>query len=199
MKNKIQNKISYLSYIQKYVKKVAIILIISITIYFLSLFILKNVMYPYKHSEDIKTQAAANNLDPYLILAIIKTESGFNKDAVSNKQAKGLMQIMDSTASDINKDSKVTKNLSKENIYDVDINISLGCKYFKSLINRYNGNYYLAICAYNAGMGNVDKWIEQGLIPKDLDVCTDTNIPFKETKQYLKKVINSYKMYRLLY
>lgn len=196
MKNKTQNKINY---IKKYIKKAVIFLIIIFFICFLSLFILKNIMYPYKHSEDIKIQAAANNLDPYLILAIIKTESGFNKDAVSNKQAKGLMQIMDATASDINKDSKVTENLSKENIYDVDINIALGCKYFKSLINRYNGNYYLAICAYNAGMGNVDKWIEQGLIPKDLDVCTDTNIPFKETKQYLKKVVNSYKMYRLLY
>ena len=57
----------------------------------------------------------------------------------------------------------------------------------------------MAVCAYNAGMGNVDKWIEQGIVDKNLSEYINVNIPFNETKKYLRKVISSYKLYRLLY
>lgn len=157
----------------------------------------KYYFYPLKHFEIIKVEAAKNNIDPYLVLSIIKVESGFDKHATSNKEAKGLMQIMDSTAEDIK--NKMDIDVNKEDIYDEKVNISLGCKYFASLIKKYDGNYYLAVCAYNAGMGNVDKWIEQGIVDKNLSEYENVNIPFIQTKNYLYKVIKSYKMYRLLY
>ena len=108
------------------------------------------------------------------------------------------MQIMDTTASDINSEINVVDDVN-ENLYDENVNIALGCKYFSNLVNKYNGNYYIAICAYNAGMGNVDKWIEQGIINKDLNNYKDISLPFKETENYLMKVIIRYKMYRFLY
>ena len=131
-------------------------------------------------------------------MAIIKTESGFKKDATSNKDAKGLMQMIDSTATDVNNRTNIVDEVG-DNLYDENVNISLGCKYFSDLVKKYSGNYYLAICAYNAGMGNVDKWLEQGVLEKDMDCIKDVSIPYKETEKYLKKVMGSYKMYKMIY
>src|SRR5574344_1496095 len=180
-------------------KKILIsFLIFLVTFFILLILIMKKLIYTLNHFDIVQEEASKNNIDPYLVMAIIKTESGFNKDATSLKQAKGLMQIMNSTATDINNKENVVDEVGDQNIYDENVNISLGCKYFKSLINKYNGNYYLAICAYNAGMGNVDKWIEEGIVPKNLDTYEGINLPYNETKKYLKKVITSYKMYKRL-
>ncbi|MDD3304015.1 MAG: lytic transglycosylase domain-containing protein [Clostridia bacterium] len=181
----------------KLLPRILLIATILIAILLLIYNILRNYVYPLKHFDIVKNEAAINNIDPYLIMAIIKSESGFNKNAVSNKQARGLMQIMESTANDIK--DKLDIELETDNLYDEETNIKIGCKYMKYLIDRYDGNYYIAICAYNAGLGNIDKWLEQGIIQKDLDTNTNTQIPFKETAKYLDKVISSYKMYRLLY
>jgi soluble lytic murein transglycosylase len=184
--------------IKSNLKRLIIVVAILLVIFVLSVLLLKTFVYPIKHFDIIKQEAAKNDIDPYLVLAVIKTESGFNKEATSNKQAKGLMQIMDSTASDINDDINLVENIN-ENIYDADINIALGCKYFAKLIKKYNGNYYLAICAYNAGMGNVDSWLDNGIVDKNLNEYIDVKLPFNQTKKYLYKVISAYKMYRILY
>lgn len=138
-------------------------------------------------------------IDPYLILSIIKAESNFSTFAVSKKEAYGLMQILYSTAFEINDELNLVENLNKEDLYDVRINITIGTKYFSDLIKRYNGNYYLAICAYNAGLGNVDKWIEEGIIDSNFTYKDYTNIPYKETRTYFNNVISNYKIYRFLY
>lgn len=177
--------------------KIIIIVFVIIACYFGTIKILK-VVYPLTHFEIVKEEASKNGLDPYLVMAVIKTESGFNSNAISNKDAKGLMQIIDSTASDVNDKINVSENV-KNDIYDERVNIALGCKYLGSLIKKYNGNYYIAICAYNAGMGNVDKWLEQGLIDDSLDRHRNVNLPFKQTDKYLDKVISTYKMYKMLY
>lgn len=181
----------------KLLKKIFTIEIIIVVVFICILIYVKIFVFPLKHFDIIKKEAVKNNIDPYLVLAVIKTESGFKKDITSPKQARGLMQIMDSTAEDVNQE--LSLNIDGDNIYDENVNISLGCKYLSSLIKKYNGNYYLAIIAYNAGMGNVDNWIKNGLIPNDLDDSVNNNIPYKETKRYLKKVINYYKIYRKLY
>lgn len=177
------------------ITKIILITIILILIYLASIGILKKIIYPDAYIDIVKEEANKNNIDPYLVLAIIKTESGFDSMAVSKKQAKGLMQIMDSTAEDLNSKS----NTDTTNIYDENVNIKLGCEYFNYLIDTYEGNYYLAICAYNAGLGNVNEWIKEGIVSKDLNDINNNNIPFKETKIYLQKVINSYNMYEFLY
>ena len=184
--------------VNKFLKWCIILFLSIIILLVLSICMLKKVFYPLTHFEIVKTEASKNGIDPYLIMAIIKTESGFNNEATSKKEAKGLMQIMDTTASDINSEINVVDDVN-DNIYDENINIALGCKYFSNLVKKYNGNYYTAICAYNAGMGNVDKWLEQGVINKSLNNYKDISIPFKETENYLKKVIIRYKMYRFLY
>ena len=175
-----------------------IIIIILAVLFFIGYLLLKKFVYPLNHFDIVKKEAANNGLDPYLVMAIIKTESGFKKDATSNKEAKGLMQIMDSTANDINNKTNIVDDVG-DNLYDENVNIALGCKYFSSLVNKYNGNYYLAICAYNAGMGNVDKWIDQGIIDSSLNEFWNIILPFSETEKYLKKVMISYKVYKILY
>ena len=183
---------------EKFLKCCTILFLTIIIICILSIVMLKKVFYPLTHFEIVKTEASKNNIDPYLVMAIIKTESGFKNEATSNKEAKGLMQIMDTTAHDVNSEIKVVDDVNN-NLYDENVNIALGCKYFSNLINKYNGNLYIAICAYNAGMGNVDKWIQQGNIDKNLNKYKNINLPFKETENYLRKVIVRYKVYRILY
>ena len=181
-------------------KKIVLLSLIGIIILFGGIWIgLRTFVYPIKYFDIIRQECLKNHLDPYLILAIIKSESGFNQNATSNKNAKGLMQLMDSTAQEVNEKENNEESLEEDSIYDVELNISLGCKYFASLIQKYNGNYYLAICAYNAGMGNVDKWIEEGIIPDDLEEYKEVDLPFNATSKYLQKVVTSYKAYRILY
>ncbi len=180
------------------IKLLFLIFIISIIAYFVGIYILKTFVFPLHNFEIVKEEASKNGLDPYLIMAIIKTESGFNTNATSSKEARGLMQIMDSTAKDVNNSINLVDDIDTSNIYDANINIALGCSYFAKLLSKYNGNYYLAICAYNAGMGNVDKWIESNIVSSTLAECDNVDIPFGETKNYLKKVIKTYSMYRFL-
>lgn len=133
-------------------------------------------------------------MDEYLIYAIIKAESNFNQEAVSHREAKGLMQLMYSTAEDIAK--RVDIELNEDNILDPEININLGTKYISMLIQKYN-NINLALAAYNAGSGNVDGWIEKGTLKSDgSDI---ENVPFSETNNYVRKILRDYEIYKQIY
>ncbi len=117
----------------------------------------------------IHEKASKYNVDPSLVKAVIKTESNWNKRAVSKKGAMGLMQLMPSTASEMN----------VRNPFDPEENIEGGIKYLRYLLERFNGDLTLALAAYNAG----PKWIDKyGIVP-----------PITETKQYVKKVLALYK------
>ena len=88
-------------------------------------------------------------------------------------------------------------NISEENLFNPELNIKIGLKYFTSLLEKYDNNYNLAIIAYNAGIGNVDKWIQDGIIKDD---GTDIeNVPFKETNNYVRKILRDYEIYKDLY
>lgn len=106
------------------------------------------------------------------------------------------MQLMESTAleeaEEVNQEIVVT-----ESLYNPEINIKIGTKYYAKLIKKYNNNMLLALAAYNAGIGNVDKWIQEGIIKEDgSDI---ENIPFKETNNYVRKIVRDYKIYKQLY
>ncbi len=150
--------------------------------------------YKQEYTEYVKKYSKEYDVDEYLIYAIIKAESNFNQEAVSHREAKGLMQLMYSTAEDIAK--RVDIEINEENILEPDININLGTKYVSMLIQKY-GNVNLALAAYNAGSGNVDGWIEKGTLKADgSDI---ENVPFTETNNYVRKILRDYKIYKQIY
>ena len=151
-------------------------------------------VYKLEYTEYIKKYANEYNVDEYLIYAIIKAESNFEPNAESHRGAKGLMQLMYSTAEDISK--RIGIELNEENILEPDININLGTKYISMLIQKYN-NINLALAAYNAGSGNVDGWIEKGTLKSDgSDI---ENVPFTETNNYVRKILRDYEIYKNIY
>lgn len=104
------------------------------------------------------------------------------------------MQLMEKTAEEVSKD---IKEIEEVDLKDAKTNIELGTKYFAYLIKYYKGNYNLAITAYNAGIGTVAKWIEEGIIKKDgSDI---ENIPYTETNNYVRKILKNYRIYKELY
>ena len=186
-------------------KKVArqITLVLLIILFITFLFKVVNIqdvvlkkVYKQQYSEYVTKYAETYNMDPLWIYAIIKVESNFNKDAKSNSGAKGLMQLMDTTANEMAKKEGID-NFSSDMLFDPEMNIRLGTRYFNELLGKYNGNYYLAIAAYNGGTGNVDLWLQKGVIASD--GSNIENIPYKETNMYVRKTINSYARYTKLY
>ncbi len=185
-------------------KQIKILIIIIILIIFLHILfnivklqdIIMKKIYPMDYSEYVYSYSSKHGLDSLLIFAIIKAESNFKPNSISNSNAKGLMQLMESTASEIASKLEIEYK-ENESIYDPETNIMIGTAYFKELLDIYNGNQLLAMTAYNAGIGNVDKWINNGIIKKDgSDI---ENIPFKETNNYVRKIIRDYRIYQELY
>lgn len=179
--------------IRKNVKTLLIVIAIISIIILIAIGINKQmikILYKKDYEKYVNKYAEEYNIDKNLIYAIIKAESNFEVDAVSKSNAQGLMQLMYSTAEDIARKAGI--ELTKENIFEPDININLGTKYITQLIEKYE-YLELALAAYNAGSGNVDKWIKNGTIKADgSDI---ENIPFKETNTYVRKILRDYEIY----
>lgn len=153
-------------------------------------------IYPVKYWDYVSEYSEQNGLDPYLVLAVIKVESNFNPDAISPKQARGLMQISEKTGQWGAKSLKL-KDYSTESLYDPGKNIAIGCWYLGVLNKQYGGQSDLVLAAYNGGSGNVSEWLKDrnySSTGKSLD-----KIPFKETENYLKRVKDCYSVYIRLY
>jgi soluble lytic murein transglycosylase len=148
----------------------------------------KEVTLPLRHDDIIRQQAAEKDLDASLIAAVIYAESRF-RDATSHAGARGLMQITPETAGDIARRSGGVA-FEQEDLADPQVNISYGSYYLRWLLDRYGENVTLAVAAYNAGTGNVDRWIarDPGL--------TTREIPFPETRAYVRKVLDARGAYR---
>ena len=181
--------------------KILLIFLISILLFFIlyKVFNIENkilmYLYPIKYEEYVYKYSSELQIDPMLTFAIIKTESNFEEKVVSRSGAIGLIQLMENTAKE--QAQKLNIEYSKELLYNPEINLKLGLSYFNTLLDYYNQNYILAFTAYNAGLGNVQKWITDGTIKEDgSDI---ENIPFKETNMYVRKIIKNYEIYRELY
>lgn len=155
------------------------------------------MIYPLEYSEYVKKYSAENELDPLLCFAIIKAESNFDEKALSSSNAIGLMQLLEKTAEEIALEDLELDNFKKEDLYNPEINIKIGLKYFSNLLKEYDYSYNLALASYNAGTGNVKKWIEQGIIKENGEDIE--NIPFKETNNYVRKINRNYNIYKELY
>ena len=177
-----------------------IVILILMIIVFLGVFKdkIQKIIYPKKYSEFVSIYAEKYGVEENLVFAVIKAESNFKEEAVSHKDAIGLMQIMEETAVDVAKKHGIDIDMTKtrEEIANVQNNINIGTKYLQILLEKYQ-NKEIAIAAYNAGIGTVDNWIEKGIIKSDgSDI---ENIPYKETNNYVRKTLRNYKIYQDLY
>ncbi|MHC5861277.1 lytic transglycosylase domain-containing protein [Nostoc sp.] len=151
--------------------------------------------YPFPYLREIEKWSTERKLNPLLVTALIRQESRFEPKIKSVANATGLMQLLPSTAQWIAPQIKVDfKTINLENPND---NIMLGTWYLDHTHQQYNNNSLLAIASYNAGPGNVSKWL-QTLTTKDPDEFVE-EIPFDETKNYVRQVFGNYWNYLRLY
>jgi soluble lytic murein transglycosylase len=147
---------------------------------------------PLRHDDIIRQQARDKDLDPALIAAVIFEESRF-RDQTSHAGARGLMQITPDTADFIAKRSGGVL-FEQADLATPQINIAYGAWYLRYLIDHYEGNDTLAIAAYNAGLANVDRWVEDAGGPGQFDSVR--HIPFPETRAYVQNVEERRGQYR---
>ncbi|MBQ4160723.1 MAG: lytic transglycosylase domain-containing protein [Clostridia bacterium] len=172
-----------------------ILILVTAIVFFGGKFVLKT-LFPLEHTDIINEAAEAQDIDPYLILALIKAESNFVSDAQSHKDAFGLMQITEPTAKWIAGKMNL-EGYTAESLLDPTVNIRMGTWYLGYLISLYNGDETLALCAYNAGLGNVDNWLADKKCSADGKNLT--NIPFAETEKYIEKIKRYKETYQKLY
>ena len=179
-------------------RRIILILTTIIVILLIILLNFKNIqklIYRQDYSEYVEKYAKEYNIDPLLIYAIIKAESNFNNDAVSSKGAAGLMQHMDETAEEVATNESI-EYVSNDSLHDPETNIRIGVEYFADLIAIFQ-NEAISLAAYNAGMGTVQGWIDDGII--EADGSDIENIPYNETNMYVRKILKDYDIYRNLY
>ncbi len=156
----------------------------------------QEIQLPLRHDDIIRQQAEDKNLDPALIAGIIYVESRF-RDQTSHAGAKGLMQIMPSTADYIASKSGGTE-FEQGDLATPQINIAYGSWYLRYLLDHYHGNEILALAAYNAGEGKVDEWWREAADRGERFKVAD-HIPFPETRAYVGKVLDARRAYRREY
>lgn len=149
--------------------------------------------FPLKYADYIEKYSAEYGLDKYMVCGVIYAESRFDKTAHSGL-ARGLMQLTDTTADWVSE--KLGINYDYDMAEEPEINIKMGCYYLSCLIEKYN-NEETALAAYNAGMGNVSKWLEDMQYSEDGETLFE--IPYGETKRYVKRVKVFTYIYKRLY
>lgn len=153
--------------------------------------------YPQKYSEYVEKYAKEYNIPEYVIYGVIKVESDFDPLARSSVGACGLMQMMPSTFLWLTGEEHLDEGLPEEAVFIPDVSIRYGAYYLLYLYRKFNYNWDTAFAAYNAGEGNVAKWLND---PEYSDGEGNlTEIPFSETRSYVKKVNSAIDTYKNLY
>jgi soluble lytic murein transglycosylase len=156
----------------------------------------REIALPLRHEDIIRQQARDKGLDPALIAGVIYAESHFIDGRTSSAGAEGLMQLTPATARYIAQKSGGTA-FRVSDLGTAQVNIAYGAFYLRYLMERYGDDVPLVLAAYNAGEGNVDKWIAQARADdKALDIDA---IPFGETRSYVTKVLDARRQYRTQY
>ena len=152
-------------------------------------------LYPLYYEDAIRERALEYEIDPLLVLAMIREESRFNSWNESVAGARGLMQIIFSTGEWIAQKLNM-EDFDDDMLFDPKVNIDLGCWYINYLKERFLNDSILIISGYNAGPGTTSKWLKQ-YDRTDLDNFVE-NVPYSETREHIKKVMKSYRMYKRL-
>jgi soluble lytic murein transglycosylase len=172
------------------------VLIVVLTVFLLTNKGFWRIIYPLPYKEIIYSEAAKNNVDPLLVAAIIKSESDFNPAAESSVGARGIMQIMPDTGAWVAKKMGMSR-FEPDDLFDANTNIKIGCWYINNLNQEFAGNKILVVAAYNGGIGNVKGWLQKDQWSGEHG--TVEQIPFEETREYIKRVLKAYSRYRFLY
>ncbi|MFL5783035.1 MAG: transglycosylase SLT domain-containing protein [Bacteriovoracaceae bacterium] len=153
---------------------------------------LLEILYPAPYLSELRKALKNDTLDPLVVLSLIRQESVFNPQARSPVGARGLMQIMPTTA------RRMKRTVRDKHLVNPELNIELGTRYFKNLLKRYDGNLVYVLGAYNAGEARVERW-------KNLYFDTDQTIlknieaiPFLETRNYVKLIFRNIFFYKIL-
>ena len=153
--------------------------------------------HPLYYEEFIRRASEENGLDPALVSAVILCESSFHPDAVSRLGARGLMQIMEDTAGWIAHRLNEDTSYTFDRMFDPETSIRYGTWYLGYLSRRFGADPKKIICAYHAGQGNVDSWLQNA--QNSSDGVTLDKIPTKDTEQYYNRVIDAAEVYRRYY
>lgn len=171
-------------------------LLASFALLFLGFRFFYRAAYPRGYAETVVPQAQARGLDPYLVYAVIRTESGFRPDATSPVDARGLMQLTPDTYYWVRYRLGETGSGNPEVLYNPQENIRYGVANLSLLLQRFE-NPREALAAYHAGWGSVTRWLEDSRYSCDGQSLDD--IPFGDTNAYVNKVLRTAEIYQKLY
>lgn len=152
--------------------------------------------YPLRYEDIVTREAEKYEIDPALVYGVIRSESSFRPEVVSHAGAIGLMQLTPETFDWLQQKANAGEHMASERLKDPDTNIRYGV-YFLSLLKERFQSEREMLAAYNAGMGAVSRWLEDGAY--SADGRTLTEIPYPETETYVQRVLKSRGMYDKLY
>lgn len=153
-------------------------------------------LFPLPFWEEMKKDSLSNQLDPYLVASLVRQESEFNPAALSPANAMGLMQLLPHVGKKVAREEKLA-HFSSNELFVPNINIQLGTRYFRHMVDHYHGQVEYALAAYNAGEDRVDDWRTSGDF-KDVEEFVES-IPFTETREYVQAIMRNAVLYKLLY
>jgi soluble lytic murein transglycosylase len=153
------------------------------------------ILFPEPWWETVKSESAKKGLDPYMVLSLIRQESEFNPSVISHANAYGLMQLLPSVGKQMAKEEGI-ENFQTNQLLDPEMNIRLGTRYLKQLLDQFNGVPEYALAAYNAGEGRVADWLAAGPY-SGLDEYVES-IPFTETREYVQAIDRNREIYKAI-
>ncbi|MGE5571494.1 MAG: lytic transglycosylase domain-containing protein [Bacteroidota bacterium] len=152
--------------------------------------------YPTPYKDIVTQYCAEHDVDPFLVTALMRVESRFKPHVVSEKGARGLMQVMPDTGRWVAEELGMDR-FDPEMLHDPKVNLRIGTWYLASLEREFGGDRVLVLAAYNAGRGNVRKWLDTARWTGRIEEID--SIPFPETREYVKKVLRLYERYVRVY
>lgn len=157
----------------------------------------EQALYPRKYDALVTQWAAEYDLDPLLVDAFIRTESGFDPDATSSVDARGLMQMTEETFLWLRSKIAADEGLTFGDLYDPAVSIRFGCYYLHLCLERYNGDVATAAAAYHSGWGTVDTLLQ--MEEHSADGVTLKGFPYSQMHHYVEKITACYGVYQRLY